>query len=103
MPFADENQIEKIKNAIKESIKIVSNFPAEKREFRTVLVPSLINQEDIEQIAKLLPKDASWNFAQFRNENCLDSKYNEISPYTEKDALKLIDFAKTIIPQAKLR
>lgn len=103
MPFADENQIEKNKNAIKESIKIVSKFPAEKREFRTVLVPSLINQEDIEQIAKLLPKDASWNFAQFRNENCLDSKYNEISPYTEKDALKLIDFAKTIIPQAKLR
>jgi len=103
MPFADENQKNKIKKAITDSIKILSVFPANKREFRTVLVPSLINREDIEKIANLLPKDASWQFAQFRNENCLDSTYNKISPYIEKDALELIEFAKTIIPQAQLR
>ena len=103
MPFADENQIDKIKKAITDSIKILSVFPANKREFRTVLIPSLINQADIQKIANLLPKDASWQFAQFRNENCLDTTYNEMSPYTEKDALELVEFAKSIIPQAQLR
>ena len=103
MPFADENQIDKMKTAVTDSIKIVSKFPADKREFRTVLVPSLINQADIQKIANLLPKDASWQFAQFRNENCLDTTYNEMSPYTEKDALELVEFAKSIIPQAQLR
>ena len=83
MPFADENQIDKMKTTVTDSIKIVSKFPADKREFRTVLVPSLINQADIQKIANLLPKDASWQFAQFRNENCLDTTYNEMSPYTE--------------------
>lgn len=104
MPFCDNTeQIYKIQESIKESIKILSNFPTEKREFRTVLVPPLVNKSDIEKISKLLPKDASWQFAQFRNENCLDSNYNEISPYIEKDALELVQYAKTFIPNANLR
>ena len=45
--------IEKMQEAIKESIKILSKFPAEKREFRTVLVPPLVNKTDIEEIAHL--------------------------------------------------
>ena len=104
MPFCDNpEQIYKIQESIKESIKILSNFPTEKREFRTVLVPPLVNKSDIEKISKLLPKDSSWQFAQFRNENCLDSNYNEISPYIEKDALELVQYAKTFIPNANLR
>ena len=104
MPFCDNpEQIYKIQESIKESIKILSNFPTEKREFRTVLVPPLVNKSDIEKISKLLPKDASWQFAQFRNENCLDSNYNEISPYIEKDALELVQYAKTFIQNANLR
>ena len=104
MPFCDnQEQIYKIQESIKESIKILSNFPTEKREFRTVLVPPLVNKSDIEKISKLLPKDAFWQFAQFRNENCLDSNYNEISPYIEKDALELVQYAKTFIPNANLR
>ena len=104
MPFCDNpEQIYKIQESIKESIKILSNFPTEKREFRTVLVPPLVNKSDIEKISKLLPKDTSWQFAQFRNENCLDSNYNEISPYIEKDALELVQYAKTFIPKANLR
>ena len=104
MPFCDNpEQISKIQESIKESIKIISNFPAEKREFRTVLVPTLVNKSDIEKIATLLPKDASWQFAQFRNENCLDATYNDISPYIEKEALELVEHAKTFIPAANLR
>jgi len=104
MPFCEDNfQIEKVQDSIKESIKILSKLPTEKREFRSVLVPPLMGKTDIEKIAQLLPKDASWQFAQFRNENCLDPEYNNISPYIEKEAIELVNFAKQFIKNANLR
>ncbi|MCR4734283.1 MAG: anaerobic ribonucleoside-triphosphate reductase activating protein [Treponema sp.] len=90
-------------NALKESAKLISQMPSDSREFRTVLVPTLIKKEDIKDIASILPKDASWQFAQFRNENCLDPTYNEISPYIDSEIKELIDYAKTLIPGANLR
>ena len=90
-------------DALKESAKIVASMPPESREFRTVLVPTLIQKEDIKNIAEILPKDASWQFAQFRNENCLDPSYNELSPYTDAEIKELIDYAKSFIPGAELR
>ena len=104
MPFCEDNfQIEKVQDSIKESIKILSKLPTEKREFRSVLVPPLMGKTEIEQIAQLLPKDAYWQFAQFRNENCLDPEYNNISPYIEKEAIELVDFAKQFIKNANFR
>lgn len=104
VPFAnDESQIGVVASNIKQSIKILSNLPPEKREFRTVLVPPLVSKDDIAKIAKLLPKDASWQFAQFRNENCLDENYNNIYPYTDKEANELVECAKTLIVGANLR
>ena len=103
LPLSDETQTQKIVEAIKKSISILSDFPRDKREFRTVLVPSLVAKADIEQMAKALPSDASWQFANFRNENCLDTAYNQISPYIEKDALSLVEYAKEFISGANLR
>lgn len=88
---------------IKESIKIISSFPTEKREFRTVLVPPLVDKDNIKEIASLLPKDASWQFANFKNINCLDESYNNIEPYTPSQAKELVNLAKTIIEGANLR
>ena len=92
-----------IVDLLTKSIKIVSSLPAESREFRTVLVPPLVQKEDIKQIAELLPADASWQFAQFQNSNCLDPSYNEIYPYTDREANELIEYAKTFIKGAALR
>lgn len=92
-----------IVDLLTKSIKIVSSLPAESREFRTVLVPPLVQKEDIKQIAELLPADASWQFAQFQNSNCLDPSYNEIYPYTDSEANELIEYAKTFIRGAALR
>lgn len=72
-------------------------------EIRTVLVPGLVEKEEIKQMAALLPKNASWQFAQFRNENCLDPTYTRRSPYTEAQLKELVDYAKTFIPSANLR
>lgn len=90
-------------NLLQESAKIISSLPAQNREWRTVIVPGLVTKEDIEQMAKLLPQDASWQFAPFQPGNCIDKAYNEISPYLDREINELIDYAKTLIPGAKLR
>ena len=88
---------------IERSIKIISELPTEKREFRTVLVPPLVDMDNITKIANLLPKDASWQFANFKPGNCLEDRYNKIIPYTQSQIEELINSAKTIIKGANLR
>jgi len=86
-----------------EAAKLVSSLPADSREFRTVLVPPLVKKADIEKMAALLPSDASWQFAQFLNENCLNPLYNKIPPYVDSEVNELISFAQALIPGAALR
>ena len=88
---------------IEKSINIISELPTDKREFRTVLVPPLVDMDNIGKIAALLPKDASWQFANFKPGNCLDDSYNKIIPYTQSQIEELVNSAKTIIKGANLR
>lgn len=88
---------------IQRSIEILASLPSEKREFRTVLVPGLVNAEDVKEIAHLLPKDASWFFAEFRNDSCIDPAYNNIEAYEKKELDAIIHQAQLIIPKAALR
>ncbi len=89
---------------ILESIKLITdNFSNDKREFRTVLVPTLINKEIIKDIAEILPKDASWQFAKFQPGSCINEEYNNLVPYTQPQIDELISYAKTLIPNAALR
>ena len=98
--FGKSDYFEKL---LRESAELVAAYPADCREWRTVLVPGLVTKEDITEIAKLLPQDASWQFAQFRNENCLDPAYNEIYPYTDTEIKELVEYAKSIVEGATLR
>lgn len=88
---------------LKQTCKILETFPSTQREFRTVLVPTLIKKEDIKNIASFIPKDSSWQFAQFKNQNCLNPSYNKITPYTDSEIQELISLAKTFIPNSNLR
>ena len=88
---------------LKKSIALISEYQTQDREFRTVLVPELVKKADIKKIAEILPKDASWQFAQFRNENCLNPEYNDLLPYSDSEAKELVDYAKTFIAGAELR
>ena len=100
-PFFDKSDY--FERKIRRSTELAASFPPEKREFRTVLVPPLVQKDDIKKMAELLPKDASWQFAAFRNENCLNPAYNEILPYSDSETKELIDYAKSLIPGAVLR
>lgn len=98
--FGNEHFFEE--NLLK-TCKILEKIPSEKKEFRTVLVPTLIKKEDIENIAHFIPKDSTWQFAQFKNQNCLNPFYNEIIPYTDSEIEELISFARKFIPNSFLR
>ncbi len=91
------------KEILQETISILKTLPASKREFRTVLCPPLVAKKDIREMAKLIPKDSSWYFAKFRNENCLDISYNAVEPYTDSEVEKLVGYAKTYILNSELR
>ena len=88
---------------IKRCVDLAAAFPPEAREYRTVLVPPLVQKEDIKNMAEILPKDTSWQFAQFRNENCLNPDYNDILPYSDTEIEDLINYAKSFIKGATLR
>ena len=99
----DDSVIHALADKVRRTATLVSEMPPNSREFRTVLVPPLVGAGDIAEMAELLPHDASWQFAQFRNENCIDPLYTEISPYTQADAEELVKKAASIIPGATLR
>ena len=98
--FGKSDYFEKV---LRESAEIVATYPADCREWRTVLVPGLVTKDDITEMAKLLPADASWQFAQFMNKNCLDPDYNDIYPYTDAEVNEIVDYAKTLISGSNLR
>jgi len=83
--------------------RLTSSLPPSSREWRTVLVPTLVTKRDIREMAALLPSDASWRFAQFRNENCIAPAYNDIVPYSDAEAASLVAYAKTFIKDSELR
>jgi len=88
---------------IAKTARLTSSLPPFSREWRTVLVPTLVTKRDIREMAALLPSDASWRFAQFRNENCIDPAYNDIAPYSDEEAASLVAYAKTFIKDSELR
>ena len=94
---------EDFSSRIAAAARLTSSLPPSSREWRTVLVPPLVTKRDIREMAALLPSDASWRFAQFRNENCIDPAYNNIAPYSDAEAASLVEYAKTFIEDSELR
>ena len=97
--FAEKDAV----SLLSKSIGIIAEYPADKREFRTVLVPGLVEENDLYEISKLLPKDACWMLAQFQNGSCLNPSYNEIAPFPDKRLKELEAIAKSLIQNAVLR
>ncbi|WP_428770591.1 anaerobic ribonucleoside-triphosphate reductase activating protein [Treponema sp. HNW] len=88
---------------LERTLSCVKRLPAARREFRTVLVPPLVQKADIARMAALLPPDASWRFAPFIPGNCLDPAYNDIIPYTDEQMQSLVSYAQSLIPDSLLR
>jgi len=99
----DEQGKKALADSITEAVRLVSSLPANSREFRTVLVPPLVQEADIREIGKLLPSDASWMFANFRNDHCVEPLYQNIPPYLSAEVTALVTTAKEYCSNAALR
>lgn len=89
-------------SAIQKSIDLISQYPPECREFRTVLFPPLVDESAIFEMAAVLPSNASWRFSQFMNGDCLSQEYNDLPPYTLEQAKELVKAAQFSINGAFL-
>lgn len=85
------------------TIEILKSLPEDSWEIRTVLVPPLVSMKNIKQLSSFVPENASWQFANFLNENCLNPDYCNIQPYTDSQAEEIIQVAKKHVPKARLR
>lgn len=103
IPTTKQFENANIKELLTKSIQLIKTLGNKNYEIRTVLVPGLVEKDDIKNIAQLLPQDASWQFAQFRNENCLNPEYDKIQPYLDSQLNELVEYAKTFIQGANLR
>ena len=91
---------------IERSISILAKAAAEKLievEYRTVLVPGLTEEEDIEAISLLLPHDAEWKFAAFSPGGCINPEWDNIQPFSREKTDKLLEIARRNVPAASLR
>lgn len=73
---------------IKESIEILKSSNVD-HEYRTTIVPKLITEKDLEDIAKVLEENGKLYLQQYVPENTLDKEFENIEPYP-KEKLKRI-------------
>ncbi|GAI24802.1 unnamed protein product, partial [marine sediment metagenome] len=77
---------------IEESIKVLKNSKID-HEFRTTVVPTILDKEDIVKIAKWLSPAKKYYLQNFRPEKTIDPKFEKIKPYPEE---YLSEIQKTI-------
>ena len=102
-PHDNSYTSEYFSDALIHSINLIQTLGPSNYEFRTVLVPALVQKEDIKSMAQIIPKEANWYFTQFKNGNCLDPLYNAMTPYSDYEAEELTKYAKSFVNGAQLR
>lgn len=79
------------KEKLKESIQIIKNSGID-YEFRTTVIPDIIDEKEIEKIGKLIKGSKNYYLQQFApHESTLSKKYNSMKPLEQK---KLEEFKK---------
>lgn len=68
---------------IRESIKIITRSGID-HEFRTTMVPGVVNNEDVEEIIKEIKGAKKYVLQQFRPQKTLNKEFQKIKPYSQK-------------------
>jgi len=77
---------------IKKSVEMIKKSGID-YEFRTTVVPGIVDKEDIEKIGKWLKGAKKYVLQQFRNQKVLNKEFEKVVPYWD-DTLK--EFKKTL-------
>ena len=68
---------------IKESIRLVKNF--KHHQFRTTVVPTILNEKDILEMAKIIKGAKSYQLQQFKNEeDMISPEMKKVEPYKKE-------------------
>lgn len=89
---------------IKKSAKIIKANPQIEAEFRTTVVPGLINESDIEQIGKDFSGDKIPYFLQqFLNQKTLDPSFEKVESYLKGKLEKMKKIAEKYFKKVEIR
>ncbi|MDP2768109.1 MAG: hypothetical protein Q8O41_11805, partial [Candidatus Methanoperedens sp.] len=88
---------------IKKSVKIImeSGLP---HEFRTTMVPGLLDKNDIVKIAKTIKGARVWYLQQFKSDvDLVNGKLKGIKPFTVKDMEEMRRLAGRYVKKCEIR
>lgn len=89
------SQVQKSINIIKDSGK---NY-----EFRTTVVPGIVDEKDIKKIAQWLKGAKKFVLQQFRPEKTLNSSFKNIKPYSLQSLKKMVRILEPYMDAVELR
>jgi len=89
-------------NQIKKSIKIIKDSGID-YEFRTTVVPELVDEEDIKKIGQWLKGAKKISLQQFHKEKTLDKDFRNIEPYSEEELKKFAGILKDYAREIEIR
>lgn len=86
---------------IEKSIKFTRNF--ENYEFRTTLVPGIVDKDDIAIILKIMGGVRRYVIQRFRNDRTLSPEFKDIQPYPEKYLTEAASIAENFAEEVIIR
>ena len=87
---------------IKKSINIIKNSNKD-YEFRTTVVPGIVNESDIKEIGQLLKKVKKFVLQQFIPGKTIDPAFEKIKPFSEEKLKKMTTILKRTIENVEVR
>ena len=87
---------------IKKSVELIKTSKTD-YEFRTTVVPGLVEKKDIEKIGKWLKGVKKIALQQFQNKKVLNKKFGEIWPYPDKTLKEFAKILEKDIKEVELR
>ncbi len=89
--------------AIKDSIRILLNANTFSYEFRTTVVPTLLDSEKIMAIARYIKGAKRYLLQQFVPEYALSTTFRQIESYSKSQLMEIVLQVKRIIPNTSYR
>lgn len=88
---------------IEQSIDLIKN-EAPDYEFKTTVVPGMLNKKDIAEIAKWLEGSKQFYLQQFKSDSPLvSSKLNDVAPYSKEELNEMLQEIKPFFKNCSLR
>lgn len=89
-------------NDIQKSVDLIKNSGIE-HEFRSTVVPELLNKNDMAAIGKWLKGSKRYCIQQFRSEKTLDKNFQNKNTYTQEEMKELADVARPFFEHVEIR